>query len=306
MIKTQIWKMPLTSKRKDFDSDKRDRARKFCFVNGWVGIGWECEPLDDNLRNASRYEQALKRRNYKRAARSAHYALAYKMRTGDLIWCRARDYSFWLAKVKGPWRYRNAVKFCEFDLYQVRKCKWKQVVLGDVPGPVKNAFAGRGSAICRIKNDAALPMSVAVWQKLTGEAFTHAPIKEVSFSCLGHDDLEDLVSLYLQAELRWFVIPSTAKRSTPFTEFELTNFKGERAFLQVKSGKQNLPRKQYLESDIEMPPEVSKCFVFDLNPLAQRPMNPKVERIDSSTLLKFALANQSLLPRYMHGLKLTK
>lgn len=300
---TQVWKMPLKSRRSDFEKDpaKVDRARTLCFDKGWVGVGWGIDSLPDNRTDPDVYERELRKNYKKRAAISAHRALAHKMRDGDLVWCRAKGDIYWLGRVKGPWKYRSTGRFDEFDLYQIRTCKWVKVGPGDtVPGPVKNAYAGRGSAISRIhrEHDAALCASAYIWQKLTGEAIQHIPAGsgKFSLSAIGHDDLEDLVALYLQAELGWYVVPSTAKRSTPHTEFVLRNAKGKRAYLQVKSGETSVDR------DIQIPRDVDIFFIFDLMPDGQHAASEKLVRIDMRKLEKFARTHQSLLPRYMQQL----
>lgn len=301
----RVWKMPLKSGRDDFEKDPRrvDRAREFCFNNGWVGIGWECDSLTDNLQVPKEYVEALiKDSKYGRAARSAHNCLSDIMQEGDLVWCRAKGDIYWLGKIEGPWRYQNTGNFDEFDLYQVRKCRWRKVGPADtVPGPVKNAFAGRGSAISQIQRerDAAIHMSLSIWEKLTGETIQDSPLKsgKVALSAMGHDDLEDLVAIYLQAELGWYLVPSTAKRSTPLTEFVLRNSEGKRAYVQVKSGEAHLTL-------VDVPVEVDKFFVFDLNPGNLHAANYKVERIDALKLIAFFRANTFLLPGYMQGLSL--
>ncbi|MEK6804231.1 MAG: hypothetical protein AABZ34_16450 [Nitrospirota bacterium] len=301
----RVWKMPLKSGREDFEKDhhKVDRAREFCFDNGWVGIGWECDSLADNLQVPKEYGEALtKDPKNGRAARSAHSCLADIMQEGDFVWCRAKGDIYWVGKIEGPWRYQNTGKFEEFDLYQVRKCRWRRVGPADtVPGPVKNAFAGRGSAISQIQRerDSAIHMSLSIWEKLTGEAIEDSPLKsgKVSLSAMGHDDLEDLVAIYLQAELGWYLVPSTAKRSTPLTEFVLRNSEGKRAYVQVKSGEAHL-------TSVDVPAEVDKFFVFDLNHENLHAANYKVERIDALKLITFFRANTFLLPGYMQGLSL--
>jgi hypothetical protein len=40
-----VWKTPLRSQREDFDDEKVQRARSFCFTEGWVGIGWAIASL---------------------------------------------------------------------------------------------------------------------------------------------------------------------------------------------------------------------------------------------------------------------
>ena len=139
--------MPLKSLRDDFEAEpeKVEQARAFCFQNGWIGVGWGIDGLDDNLTDPATYESALPQAFPETSARSAHYAIATRMLHGDFVWCRAKADIYWLARVEGPWVYRNVAEFADFDLYQVRQCEWLCVGPGDsTPGPVKNAFAGRG------------------------------------------------------------------------------------------------------------------------------------------------------------------
>lgn len=156
------------------------------------------------------------------------------MQKGDLVWCRAKGDICWLGKVDGSWSYQNTGDFKEFDLYQARKCRWLRVGPADtVPGPVKNAYAGRGNCISQIQRErhSAIPISFAIWEKQTGEVTQHCSFKSVklSLSVIGHDDFEDLVALYLQSQLGWYLVPSTSKRSSPLTEFVPRNLEGKRA-----------------------------------------------------------------------------
>ncbi len=156
------------------------------------------------------------------------------MQKGDLVWYRAKGDIYWLGKVDGSWSYQNTGDFKEFDLYQARKCRWLRVGPADtVPGPVKNAYAGRGNCISQIKRErhSAIPISFAIWEKQTGEVTQHCSFKSVKLplSVIGHDDFEDLVALYLQSQSGWYLVPSTSKRSSPLTEFVPRNLEGKRA-----------------------------------------------------------------------------
>ncbi|HUK31365.1 MAG TPA: hypothetical protein VLV89_09640 [Candidatus Acidoferrum sp.] len=305
----QVWKMPLKSGRSDFrdDSAKVDRARAFCMREGWTGIGWGIESLDDELTRPGLYEKALSKTPIEELgfgedigpARSAHRALAHRMQVGDLVWCRAKADVYWLGRVVGSWVYRNTGEFADFDLYQIRRCKWIRVGPADlVPGPVKNAYAGRGSAISQIQreHDAALRDSAIIWRESTSEAVPDLDGLAYSFSLseLGHDDLEDLVAMYLQVRLGWFVVPSTVKRATPYTEFVLRNGKGARAYLQVKSGNARVV------GSIEVPAEVDTFFLFDAGEETLLP--EKVDRIGLQELQDFAKGHRRLLPRYLQRL----
>jgi hypothetical protein len=298
----RIWKMPIKSGREDFEVDpsKVSRARAFCFEKGWVGIGWGCDGLQDDSADASQYEQEV-RTQYADdpSGLYAHRAFSNVMQIGDFVWCRARGDIYWLGRIEGAWRYRNIDEFDQFDLYQVRSCRWHKVGTSDtVPGFIKNAYAGRGPAISQIQKEreSARHMTLAIWERVTGKPRKDSPYEgKFSLSLVGHDDLEDLVALYLQAELGWYVVPSTAKRSTPFTEFVLLNSRGERAYVQVKSGRAEIA----LE---EVPVEIDTFFIFDLNSDKLDVASQRVKRIDPAQLIKFCRKNATFLPQYMQGL----
>jgi hypothetical protein len=303
----QIWKMPLKSGRGDFleDPDKAQRVRDFCFSEGWVGIGWEIDSLSDGITDPKVYEEAIwcapKEFNSKPALQ-AHRALAHTLQFGDLVWCRAYGNIYWIGRVTGPWLYKNTEEFDEFDLYQVRKCSWHRIGPSDAtPGPIKNAYAGRGMTISQIRRErvAAAYESSVIWRKVSGEAIDQpAAYDNLSLSAVGHDDLEDIVALYLQSQ-GWLVVISTVKHATPITECVFRNSQNQRAYLQVKSGQTKV------DINIEVPQDIDKFFVFDLlHEPAASSASAKVVRISISELEDFIRTHKFLLPPYLQHLKL--
>ena len=130
-----------------------------------------------------------------------------------------------------------------------------------IPGPVRNAFAGRGSSICRING--ATVHSAFIWKDATGETIKEIPkdIEKFSLSALGHDDLEDLVAMYLQAELGWYVVLGTAKAFYADNRVCASGTRGaSAAYLQVKAGESIAP------VPAVVPPEVDRFYLFDPAP----------------------------------------
>jgi hypothetical protein len=146
---------------------------------------------------------------------------------------------------------------------------------------------------------AAAHESAAIWAKVAGEKIdVQVAYDELSLSAVGHDDLEDLVALYLQSH-GWHVVPSTVKHATPVTECVFRDSQGQRAYLQVKSGQTEV------DANIEVPPEVDKFFVFDL--LGEHvtfSTSSKVVRIDARELKDFIRTHNFLLPLHLQHLKL--
>lgn len=296
----QVWKIPINSMRDDLKNDAalRDCARRYCFAERWVGIGWGVDGLDAT-NEPETYVKALGATEYFNNGISAHRALAERMQVNDLVWCRARGDIYWLGRVAGPWQFRNDGEFRELDLHQVRECIWREIGPGDsVPGRVKNAFAGPGSAISQIHAESALRLSAYIWRTVTGEAFPDFPLQNepLTLRDVGHDDLEDLVALYLQATQGWYVVPSTVKRSTPLTEFVLRNSRGHRAYLQVKSGDTTV------DTNVEVPPDVTRFFLFDLSEPQDEQLADRLERISVARLTGFMADNRMLLPRFLQQL----
>lgn len=303
---TTVWKLPLRSRRLDFESeaDKVEQARKFCFEKRWVGIGWQLESVEDGEASPEVYEAALvasKRTDINvRAALSAHRAFSRTLKPCDLVWCRARGDVYWIGRVIGPWQYHCIGDFDTHDLYQVRECEWRRLGPSDlVPGPVKNAYAGRGAAITRILREAdeARRSTIAIWHRLGGDSSRESVESAgVRLTTLGHDDLEDVVLLYLQAELGWRVVVSTAKKSTPFTECILRSDDGRRAYVQVKSGLAGL------SAPDDIPPEVDIMYVFNGNDEYSWINNDRIHPISRETLLRFVSHKSSLIPPQLRRL----
>jgi hypothetical protein len=310
---SQVWKIPINPQRPPdflydpndpgaYEPNKAERARAFCFKHNWCGIGWGLPNFDRCLTDPNDYlseidqtrEELLRYRPS--AAKSACNAFAYKMQEDDFVWCRTRGDVYWLGRIVGKWMYKPNDEFHDLNLYQVRECHWKNIGTADlVPGPIKNAYAGRGQAIARIVREgvAALHATEKIWDpSVSHHAEEYA--QQFSLGAIAHDDLEDIVALYLQKELGWFVVPSTVKKSTPSTEFVLRNANGGRAYLQVKVDDVN-------DQVGELPEGVQKFFIFDTRS-DEDTGSDSVVRIPSKKIKEFIEENLSLMPSFVRSL----
>ncbi len=314
---TNVWKMPLKSQRQPdfildkghpdkFETNKTSRARKFCFDEGWTGIGWGLPNIFSRLSDAEKYLASLNAIPKNELpfpfidASGSCKALAFDMKIGDFVWCRTDKNSYYVGRVCGPWEYHFEGKFADFDLYQVRKCDWHFAGPSDlIPGRIKNAFAGPGMAISRMKteSDAALFASELIWEIKTGEAPSRQNwLGDSILPVVGHDELEDIVGLYLQMELGWYIVPTTAKFATPHTEFVLRNRAGQRAYLQVKSGK-----KKVEFPTLELSEDIDNFFVFypTLSDSEVVGLNTKIKAIKPQAIEEFIRLNRVLLPKFV-------
>lgn len=314
----QVWQIKINPQRspdfvqdirhpEKFESGKVKRARDYCFRKGWAGIGWEAKGLNCDLSDHTQYIAALDRSSESKlgydpeSAKGPCIAFATRMQNGDFVWCKTAADTYWLGKITGPWTYKHGGNFAKFDLYQVRKCKWVEVGTGDkVPGPVKNAFAGPGRALARIstEGEAALLGSALLWKSLAKEAinFDLKPFKKFPLGAIAHDDLEDVVALYLQIKRGWYVVPSTVKKSTATTEFVLRNRVGNRAYLQVKSGKRKID-----VTELTVPKDVDYFFLFypTIGKVQSPNKSTKFVQIDASVLADFVKKYRAIMPKFV-------
>ena len=313
----QVWKMPINGQRTPdfipvpeeadkFEPGKAEKARGFCFAEGWVGIGWGIIGLNRDLTDHAEYLSVLEdtpesRLQFARkSARAACRSFAERMKEGDFVWCRAAGDTYWLGRVRGPWTYKHSGDFERYDLYQVRKCKWKCVGASDlVPGPVKNAYAGRGQAISLISREAASAFlsSALTCEFETGEDIGLDRKYPATFplTAIAHDDLEDIVALYLQIEKGWHIIPSTVKGSTPTTEFVLRNAHGGRAYLQVKAGQTQIEK-------AEIPQDVDFFYSFYPSAVGAGDLpsqDAKWIQIGVDELTAFARSHRDIMPKFV-------
>jgi hypothetical protein len=186
-------------------------------------------------------------------------------------------------------------------VFQVRKCKWVRVGSSDkIPGPVKNAFAGRGQAISRIAKEesAALLGTALIWESVTGESIELDIVaaKQFPMGAIAHDDLEDIVALYLQIEMGWHIVPSTAKKTTRDIEFVLRNSMGQRAYLQVKSGQATVE-----VTKIDVPQDVDFFFIFypTISEQDSFGTNSKIVLLNPNEIAKFLSSHKTIMPPFV-------
>jgi hypothetical protein len=125
-------------------------------------------------------------------------------------------------------------------------------------------------------------------------------LKSNILGAIGHDDLEDIVGLYLQQAKGWSIVPSTAKKSNPATEFVLRNHEGKRAYLQVKSGKEKFDYKNAI-----VPEEVDHFFVFYPSLLDQdKPaeVSNKFINIAADEIDKYVRKNKQTFSKFVQAL----
>ena len=211
---------------------------RHCLENRVLGVGWRVDGLA-NTRDWAEYE---------RVAQPAHDSIAQPryiathVSPGALVWTRDADARYYLARVQSGWEYWTSPEAAtmDIDIANIFRCEdFCEVELDRVPGTVVTSFGLRGKSMQRIASRSALAYSQDLWNGWVGE-----PIYDIDrtqfpdiFAMLDSEETEDLVFLYLQSR-GWYVVPNTRKGNTMRFEFMLACSRtGEKALVQVKTGK---------------------------------------------------------------------
>lgn len=270
-IEMRTWKASLTSRAPGMTPDHIEEARQFCFREKFVGVGWGIVDAPVAFDTPAAYQAAAAPLfdETSRAWRTAHNQLL-AAEINDLVWSQSIQSGFWIGRISGEWRYRTEAPFCTHDLFQVRTCEWVRAgTLDAVPTTVRNCFIGNQRAFNQIHNGGALTTFLSARSYLlnggTNLAEPIAPADAIpetiarALRIVAHDDLEDLVGMYLQHQLGWHIIPSSCKKSTANTEFVLRSGNGETAYVQVKSGNHTIQQLGTFPNDLR------QFFVFQAN-----------------------------------------
>lgn len=147
-------------------------------------------------------------------------------------------------------------------------------------------------------SDSALLLSKQIFNRLTKGAPPYpVAAKDLDvFALMSAEDCEDLVGLYLQAQLGYSVIPSTCRRDTPGYEFVLIHREtGEEAVVQVKNGAVDLAT-----GGLRSPGR--HVFLFTSRGEYLGPHHEDVTCLSRGDLLSFAASHRARLPRRLQHL----
>jgi len=274
-------------------------ARQFAFAEGLVGAGWGLNgssyvgSIPDKCRDADRYYQHAELVHGGEGFQRAFDAIANRMNPGDYCWAYNTHLGeYWCCRIEGPFEYREGGAYDDFDWHMTRSCVWVCVGATDaVPGVIRRAFAGPFGTVSALTTGADRAAQAA--EMALG---LRRPIRGVDlFDAAGPEDLEDLVALYLQAS-GWSIYPSTAKIGTASYEFVMVDARtGERAGVQVKSGKASILNPAVAE-------DLDRFFVFAPSLTDDRSWTDKrVTQIAKSDIRNYALENWRLLPKRLRA-----
>lgn len=267
---------------------------KFCLKHSVVGIGWPVSRVPKTPDEYMRYGQEEYRNKGDKGWFKAANAICYRMKVGDLVWCRDSLGCYYLGRISGEWEYRNTPEYKAAKIFNVRPCNWFKEETTVAGGIVRRFIPS--ATVQRIDNDTVKLFSIVVYNKhnqCAGKSIfiPNSPKPDV-FSLLWPEDLEDIVGLYLQRTKKLKFIPSSRSRrnTTIAYEFELVDPGTKRnAYVQVKSGNEKLdPTPYYLTS--------GDFYLFSPAGYIKPSKQDNVICLDRTTIESFLAAERDWLP----------
>lgn len=276
-------------------SDKNENPFEFCKKKSIIGIGW---PLDEEklekLKNENNFE------NYKKLVLEQYTDKGSKtvlncyseIEKNDLIWARDRDNIFYICRVIGKWQYDYKDDNEKNDIYSYFPVEYIKVgTLEEVPGKVINSFRA-SRTLQRVHGENIAEMTKKIYNKKSNNKLYETKKIEKFLNFLLPEDVEEIVSLYLQLEKNYLIYSSTNKIDTAKYEFVMTSRDGkEKCYTQVKTSGEKLNPENY----INLTTNNNKVFLFSLGGYKDNNVN-NVICLKKGEILNFVFKNKEILP----------
>lgn len=284
-----LWRMTIKTSSQD------EKDFEFCLQNKILGVGWCLRDDNDNpYVPASIEECEQKGREQYPSSRGfvvAIHALK-EMAVDDLIWTRHNGI-YYLCRVLSTWKYNcdsahvyeDVVNYVEVEFHEIG-------TMETVPGKVVNAFRAR-SSLQRIKGEIPLQYAEHLYNAITGTQFYPdcTVKKEDILEFLQPEDVEEVVSLYLQLEKGYLIYSSTNKLDTQTYELVAVARDGShKAYPQVKTGNTSLDGSQFKE----LTAGGDKVFLFTVD--GEYCNTAGMEILDKKALIDFIYAHKNIMP----------
>ena len=268
----------------------------FCKDKNILGIGWR---LDEE--NLKKFKEESDFKNYKKLILEQYpkdnglkkvINCYSEIEEDDLIWARDRDNIFYICRVTDKWKYNYGNDNKVNDIFSYFPVEYVKVgTVEEVPGKVVNSFRANAT-LQRIHGESIFEMTKKIYNKKQGKS--PYEVKEIKdfFNFLLAEDVEEIISLYLQLEKNYLIYTSTNKINTAKYEFVMTSRDGkEKCYTQVKTGNEVLNPKDY-ENLIE---NINKVYLFALGGYEGKDMN-NIICLKKDEILDFILKNKEILP----------
>lgn len=291
-----LWRINIKPSSKDGVN-----PRRFCLEKNILGVGWAVgesdnmtwEEYEDKALEIYYYEDKInfKKKQGSRSWKSAINIIKYNMKIGDLCWTRDQNGVYYLGRIIGEWEYKGNKEYIDADIINVRRCVWIKIgLIDEVPGKVINSFAAR-STVQKVWDNTAVEYSKLLYNQYTSEEKYELNLSNKSiYSLLSPDDCENVIGLYLQKEIGYYIIPKTNRLDTVKYEFVLKHKdSGEKAIVQVKSG--NVPLNIDSFKGI-----ADKVFLFTTEGSYEGVLNESIEVLNKDNVEEFIFNNIKIMP----------
>lgn len=268
---------------------------EFCKKKNILGIGWGMDreslekfKIENNFQN---YKKLVLNYYSNRGLKTALNCYS-EIEENDLIWTRDRkDNIFYLCRVIGKWEYEHKNENIENDIFSYFPVEYLKIgTVEEVPGKVINSFKARNT-LQRISDNDIFEISKKIYNKKSGKKIYE--VKEIKdfLNLLLAEDLEEIVSLYLQLEKNYLIYTSTNKIDTAKYEFVMTSKDGkEKCYTQIKTNDRLIP-----EDYVNLTENNNKVYLFTLGGYEGKDID-NVICLKKDEILDFILKNKEILP----------
>ena len=190
----------------------------FCKKNNILGIGWR---LDE--KNLEKFKEESNFENYKKLVLEQYNKdnglkkvinCYSEIEKDDLIWARDRDNIFYICRVTDKWKYNYENDNEVNDIFSYFPVEYVKVgTVEEVPGKVVNSFRANAT-LQRIHGKSIFEMTKKIYNKKSNNKLYEIKKIEDFLNFLLPEDVEEIVSLYLQLEKNYLIYTSTNKIDT--------------------------------------------------------------------------------------------
>ena len=266
--------------------------REFCLNRNILGVGWAIDYDRPDL-NWEIYHKIASNTHKDKGWSAALNAIINRMQVNDLCWTRNQQGLYYLGRITSAWRYLNVEEYKSADVVNIRNCEWHKIGTVDaVPGRVVNSFIPPRT-VQKIDDNTINLFSKFIYNSFSiNFTYNLNKLEKVDiYSLLSSEDCEDILGIYLQNELSYFVVPSTCKSDTVAYEYTLINkSNGRSAVVQVKNGYDPLNADDYVSLDTDV-------FLFTTKGQYLGISSENIKFVDPKTIEDFVFNNKAIMPK---------
>lgn len=292
---TTLWRINIKPQ-----NQKGSNPFNYCLRKGILGVGWRVN-RDDTASEFSSIEEYRKKGNFlynqkdKKSFTKAVNALE-RIKKDDLIWARKDGY-YYICKVIGNWSYVDDEASKLNDIHNHIPVEFIKVgSIDHVPAKVINSFIPNAT-LQRINDESTKIVSKIIYNQLTNTTsyYEISPFfKDSVINYLAPEDVEEVISLYLQITLEYLIYSSTNKLSTELIEFVgISRDQSHRVFVQVKTGNVSLSFDDYESFACNG----NKVYLFATSEKYNENNNSNIIKLSKIEIESFIFSHKDFMPK---------